>query len=779
MFPALTCLFIAIVVQTNFHYLALFLLILWMFRLVILNNSKVIILTSLLSVVLVGILWKNEKNNVSILDETQTEFLVLVKPTSFEIDGELLQLEGLVYTQENSEKINMRYYIQSEEEKSKLEKYGPPEFAYVTGTLEKPGRRKNFDQFDYYEYLKRENIHYVIDVTHFDPEYKKIYPDYIPISYKIDSVRQQLFQQIDDRLFNESADYAKTLLFAHSNSISEDSMDSYRTLGLIHLLSISGLHIQLLISGVSYILLRLGVTKETTSKLLLIVLPIYGLLAGFGVGVFRSVTQAMIRSLSLLLNRASPSIDNWSIALILTILIDPVSIYAVGFQLSYLLSGALILLSNSKWNMSLPNWKSTLIMSLSINLISIPILSYHFFEFPWVSLLINVLFVPFFTWVLFPAIIIVFVLSWGLSGISVFSFIIEILNRMIRLVEVFLQGLASFNGLSFISGRLSLYAMIILTIGIILILCSFEIKKKFFCLFIGAACVVFSLFSTQYSPIGFVMMVDVGQGESIIIKEPFSRGAMLIDTGGQLEWNEKEDWQLRKTAFSIGEDIIIPVLKSQGVTHLSQLFLTHGDVDHIGELSSLANHFKIQEIIASETTWNSEELKSQLISFGNKDIQLKKVKAPHVFKDNKRSMLLLHPIESTDHSNEDSFVFYSEIGEYKWLFTGDIEEKAENELIKNYPILSVDILNVAHHGSKTSTSEAILNKLQPKIAMISAGENNTYGHPSSEVVERLENRDIQIYRTDLDGAIMYRYSNIQIINHFIQNFITNNDTIGE
>lgn len=431
MFPALTSLLIAIAVQTNFHYLALLILSLWIVRLISLQNNKVIILTSIITMFLVCILWKNEKKDVSILDERQTDFLVLIKPTSFEIDGDLLQLEGLVHTQDGNEKINVRYYIQSEEEKESLEKYESPEFAYVIGTLEKPERRRNFDQFDYYKYLEQKNIHYVIEASHFDLGHTKIKSDHIPIAYKIDSIRNQLFQQIDDRLFNESADYAKTVLFAQSDSISEDSMDSYRNLGLIHLLSISGLHIQLLISGVSYILLRLSVTKETTSKILLIVLPIYGLLAGFGVGVFRSVTQAMIRSLFLLLNKPSPSIDNWSIALILTILINPASIYSVGFQLSYLLSGVLILSSNSKWNKSLPHWKSFLVMSLSVHLISIPILSYHFFEFPWVSLLMNALFVPFFTWFLFPAIITVFILSWVLSGTSAFTIIIEVLNQVL------------------------------------------------------------------------------------------------------------------------------------------------------------------------------------------------------------------------------------------------------------------------------------------------------------------------------------------------------------
>ena len=571
----------------------------------------------------------------------------------------------------------------------------------------------------------------------------------------------------------------KQFCLQKNNSISEESMDSYRSLGLIHLLSISGLHIQLLISGISYILLRIGITKETTSKVLLVVLPVYGMFAGFGVGVFRSVVQAMVRSIFLLFHKPSPSIDNWSIALILTLLINPTSIYSVGFQLSYLLSGTLILLSNSKWTKSLPLWKSSLIMSLCINLVSIPILSYHFYEFPWLSLLMNALFIPFFTWFLFPAIIIVFFLSWILSETVVFNLLVVMVNQLIQIVEFVLKTFSSFNGMSFIIGRLSIYGMIALILGIILLLCSFEMKKKHRYLWISFVLISCSLFSKQYSPVGFVMMMDVGQGEAIVIKPPFSKSATLIDTGGQLSWAEKEDWQKRKAPFSIGKDLIIPALKSQGITQIDQVLLTHGDVDHIGELSSLVNNFKVQEVIAGETTYQNDELKSQLRLFENRDTKLTLIKAPHIFYNVKPSMILLHLEESTRISNEDSFVLYSEIGKYKWLFTGDIEEQAEKELIKKYSHVKINVLNVAHHGSKTSTSEEFLNNFNPEIAMISAGVNNTYGHPNEKIIERLGNEDIQIYRTDLDGAIMYKYSNIRILNDFTQEFVTNNDIIKD
>jgi len=774
-FPALTCLFVAIFFQSDFHILTLLLLFFWFIRLLTLNISSVTLVSIVLSILLICVIWVNEGNDESILDPSQTDFSILVKPTTFEIDGDLLQLEGIVYTQKSNEKVKLRYYIQSEEEKIQLETNGPPKFVRASGELEKPNKKRNFDQFDYSAYLKRQNIYYIIEADGFTPKYKKQFKKDVPFTYKIDRLRNQLFQEMDSRLFKETADYAKTVLFAKDSSISEEVMDSYRSLGLIHLLSISGLHIQLLISVVSYILMRIGISRETTSKILLVILPVYGLLAGFGIGVFRSVVQAMARSIFLLFHRSSPSIDNWSIALFLILLINPMSIYSVGFQLSYSLSGILILLSNAKWRRSLPPWKNGLIMSLCIHLISIPILSYHFYEFPLASLLMNTLFVPFFTWILFPTIIIVFLLSWFLYGTLAFNLIVEILNQMIQAVELVLQALGNFKGMSFISGRLSPYAMIALILGIIFLLCSFDMKKKRGYLWIGFVLVFCSLFSKQYSPLGFVMMVDVGQGESIVIKEPFSKEAILIDTGGQLSWSEKENWQKREESFSIGENLLVPVLKSQGITQLEQVFLTHGDVDHIGELSSLVNNFKVKEIITGETAYQSDELKSQVEKFEKRDPVLTLAQAPHIFHATQTPMVLLHPDEPTNDSNEDSFVLYAEIGKYNWLFTGDIEEQAERKLIKKYPNVKIDILNVAHHGSNTSTSEKFLNSYNPGIAMISAGENNTYGHPNSLVIERLENKNIQIYRTDLDGAIMYKYSNIGIINNIIQEFTINND----
>lgn len=349
--------------------------------------------------------------------------------------------------------------------------------------------------------------------------------------------------------------------------------------------------------------------------------------------------------------------------------------------------------------------------------------------------------------------------------------LIPIANQVIMLTEVILSKVRGFiptDLMAFTPGRLNPLMYFLLGLGLLLIVCHIcRLKSKL--LSIGICLYLFSINSNHLSPFGIIYMLDVGQGESIAIKPPFSSSGILIDTGGQFSWSEKEKWQLQKEPYQLAKNEIIPTLKSLGIQSLETVYISHGDFDHIGELKNLIQGFPVGQVVGTQLALNSD-LINELPE--NENIQFNEISAPTTHTSLGIELLALHPIRALEDNNDSSLVLYGQFGRDYWLFTGDIETTGEKELIKNYPNLSVDTLKVGHHGSESSTSNAFVDHYQPRTALISVGENNRYGHPQQRVIETLEASDSMIYRTDLQGGILYRYSEFVFLNNLFCQYKT-------
>lgn len=252
-------------------------------------------------------------------------------------------------------------------------------------------------------------------------------------------------------------------------------------------------------------------------------------------------------------------------------------------------------------------------------------------------------------------------------------------------------------------------------------------------------------------------MLDVGQGDAILIITPFHRQAVLIDTGGMLTF-EKETWQVRETATTAGEKLV-SIIKAEGVKKLDRVFLTHADQDHVGSLRELAEGLPIDAVYFPKGAEGNAAFAAVLLELqsqhqvglfpllGKVDLE---IDADFVFH-------ILAPLAPGEGGNEDSLVIQTSIGGLDWLFTGDLGEEGEEVLMRTYPDLKTDVLKIGHHGSATSSSEGFLDHVQPELALISAGKQNRYGHPDAQILERLELRNIPIFRTDRQGAIHFLY----------------------
>jgi len=233
-------------------------------------------------------------------------------------------------------------------------------------------------------------------------------------------------------------------------------------------------------------------------------------------------------------------------------------------------------------------------------------------------------------------------------------------------------------------------------------------------------------------------MNDVGQGDCFLIH--INNKNILIDTGG----NYNRD---------LGNDIIIPTLKSFGIRKIDVLIVSHGDYDHMGEAINLVKNFKVEKVIFNCGRFN--ELEQNLI----KVLEKKKISYYSCIKDLSIDNNKLYFLNNKDYGNENdnSSVVYIELNKYKFLFMGDAGVEVEKDLIDKYDLWKVDVLKVGHHGSKTSSSDVFINRIKPKYSIISVGKSNNFGHPNKSVLDTL--KASKIYRSDQEGSIMLKIKN--------------------
>ena len=235
-------------------------------------------------------------------------------------------------------------------------------------------------------------------------------------------------------------------------------------------------------------------------------------------------------------------------------------------------------------------------------------------------------------------------------------------------------------------------------------------------------------------------MIDVGQGDSFLFHS--NNNIFLVDTGGSFY----DDNNVNSTKVS-------NVLKSLGIRKIDYIFITHGDIDHIGYCRSLLDDFRIGKVYFNMNEYNNNELSLQKF-LKKREIKYEKI-GETKFMMGKFFVQALSI--DFDNENDSSIMLAINVERLKLLFMGDSGKIVENYLLKNAVLGKVDILKVGHHGSKTSSSKEFINEINPKYSIISVGKNNRYGHPNKEVLNNL--RDSKIYRTDQDGSIMFKIKN--------------------
>ncbi|MDQ0218237.1 DNA internalization-related competence protein ComEC/Rec2 [Peribacillus cavernae] len=669
-----------------------------------------------------------------------------------DIDGNLLRAS--VHS-DSGEKLQFRYTISTAEEKRLLEKKAEVGLSCpVKGTLEKAEPNRNINSFNYQEYLRQQGTYWILYAGTFS--LKNCTFEKGDILQSIKRIRGKGIDYVETHFPVDTKGFVSALLFGEQKEINEEELSDFQRLGLVHLLAISGLHVSFLAGMVFYSGIRLGVTRERMNLALLILLPIYVILSGASPSVWRACLMAMLFFLLSLAKKNLSITKSIIIVYISLLFIQPYMLFDIGFQLSFAAAFSMIM-SSAIFSRSESKILQLFMISFICQLSTLPILTFHFYEISVLGVLLNIVFVPLYSFLL-PFSIAAFIIHIVYPPAG--DFFIYFLNMVFTLSNE-AAGLAARLPLASIAFGKPTFIIMLLLVGSLLLffifwdLSSFKTAKYYLAAL--ALIMSFQLHIEKMSPYGEVVFIDIGQGDAILIKLPFDRGNYLIDTGGRLLFKQ-ESWKKRRKSFTTGKDIIVPLLKSKGVDRLDKLILTHPDADHIGSTGEIIEEITVKEMIIGRGTEQEYVEKGVIEKARAAGLKITTVQRGDQWKMGDAAFYILHPYREEENPNESSVIIYAVFGGQRWLFTGDLGVEGEEQILKVFPHLRADVLKAGHHGSKTSTSDMLLDHLKPRTAIISAGKRNRYGHPHAEVVEALQRRRITIYRTDINGGILYRFS---------------------
>ena len=674
----------------------LVLVIQYMKKLKIILQSNYVIISLWILIILITIIRLN-------LSVRTTYNLNTTKVTGILLSSKINE-EKVTLIIKGKDKIQGTYYFKTKKEKTNyLKELEIGNTVTITGKMTLPKTNTTKNLFNYQDYLKKEKIYLIMQIDKIKKEEKTV-----SLFYKIKN-------KIEKRARNP---YVKSFLLGDQSEIKEEVKTSFQQNGISHLFAISGMQFIIIEEFLSKILKKLNLKEKTNFKIVILFLVFYLSILNITASILRGILFFILFSLNRYWNINIDKKSLITIAIVITLLINPYYLYEVGFWYSYIISIGLIYFMREDSSYLISLVKSSYLAFL----LSIPISLYYFYEINITSILYNLFYIPFINIIIFPASIITFL----------FPAIEPLYNILIKILETSSLYLNSIKFGKFIFARIPLVFYIV-ELSIIFLYLRTKKKKLVLLLILGLGLHYYlpSIYQKD-----FIKMIDVGQGDSILI---YSKGkSALIDTGG------KPDYTINKSS-TIAKYTTIPLLKSLGIRKLNYIFITHGDQDHAGETLYLEKNFQIDNIYLN--LGQEQVLERNII----KEIpRTKKVKQDQLFQIGNFTLYQIN--KEWKDENTESSVFYVNHPYLTILLTGDATIQTEEYLLKRYH-LKVDILKVGHHGSNTSTSLSFLKETKPRLALISVGENNRYHHPSKEVIKRLTDENIPYLQTKTSGTI--------------------------
>ena len=643
----------------------------------------------------------------------------------------------------------------------------------IRGEYKVPEKARNYGGFDYKEYLKTKKIYGIYEANSVKILGNK---NVSPIELFSNNLKQKIITNINTILPESTRELFLGILIGDDDNLQKDIEESFKKSSLTHLLAVSGAHIVYIITGLEFIFRLLKIPKRIRSILTICVLILFMYIVDFSASVVRASIMGIILLMALIFYRKNDLINTISISCLIILIDNPYKILDIGLILSYFATIGIICFTkfkdrkikeeNNIYSKILSYLKELVFITISANIFIVPIMIYNFntisLTFIISNLIAGILIEP----ITIGGFILIILLFISLK----LAYLVGILYNLLIEILIFSTKFTSLLPFSEIFVPTPNIFIVIIYYVILFLYISYKhlknqnnkryLNKKFlYCMqifieylkknyktiviFTILIIIVFSIFNKLTKDLK-IYFIDVGQGDSTLVITPTNK-RILIDSGGAESGN-----------FDVGKSTLFPYLLDRGITNLDYICVSHFDSDHCDGFKYLLENMKIKNIILSkqyESTHNFEKIMGIV---GKKKINVIVVEAGNILNIDKfvKLQILSPSKEISSDINDNSIVMKLEYFNFSCLFTGDISESIEKNLVKKYAkYLNSNILKVGHHGSNTSSCEEFISTVKPKISLIGVGKDNKFGHPKSEVIERLQNINSKIYRTDLNGEI--------------------------
>ena len=579
----------------------IFLLITWKNK--NLNARKTIICIIVFLAFFIRGAYEQKTNTTHISDEKNID-IILTIDDRIQVNGNYLK--GIAKL--NKEKVLFTYILKDEKEKTFFKEHFQGGMLKVNADIEDIGEKKNFYSFDYKKYNENKGIFKNVKVNDI-----KNFEENKGIISKIKIWRISLGNKIHKEISFDKSGYIEALIFGDKAYLEKDEIINYKNLGTSHLLAISGLHLGVLISLIYFILLRLRFSVEIIEKIVFLVIPFYMLISGFSPSVLRA--GGMIMLYIIFRKKDMTKLEALLTTFILMLFINPLLIFDIGFELSFLITFCLLMsddfLSGSK-NIFTSGFKISLVSSLA----SLPILVMNFYTFSYISIISNIFLVPIFSLVIFPLVLISYVSF--LFSITLFNVIFKpILNISFNFFDK-IQDLF-LNSSPMLIGRHNNYVGVIIFIFVLGILIYLN-KNKFLLATLGVLLLFFTLLGFSYIGEDKIEEVKIGKGEIYYVRG--GRHNLLVNTSNNIQ-NFYNDFRKKDVEYDIINEYN-QMLNYEGKRKIDYLVLTSFKRDKVGYASELVGKDMVNEVIVLDK--NKHKLKEiiELAKFkGIKVIEIK------------------------------------------------------------------------------------------------------------------------------------------------------------
>lgn len=609
--------------------------------------------------------------------------------------------------------------------------------------------------------------------------------NYSPVEEGLFGMREAFKERLFYVFPEKEAGIMCTILLGDKAELDSSVKDMYRRNGIIHILSISGLHITFVGMGVYKVLRKAGLPKCPAAVVGCVVLMFYGIMTGMGISVCRAIGMYLIRMISVILGRTYDMLTALGVVAVILVIGNPLCLKQAGFLLSFgsiigvgvicpaftpeygeepakmrYEPSKIIRVIKRKLSECLSGIYSSAIAGISITLMTMPIQLWFYYEVPAYSVILNLFVLPLMGVLLVTGFVAMLVPHMGIIGTASWL----ILDGYEGLCVVFEKlPMNMWN-----PGKPSMICVIIYYVFLFMaVLYAGHVKKtergKGRALRLLPSLVIIitavAVIGMHSAPENSVTFLDVGQGDGIVVRTD-AGGVYLFDCGST-------------SRSSVGEYVLKPYLKYYGISRIDGIIISHEDADHcngIGELLKNRTRWgiEVENILLPKVGGEEFENIMSAVEEGNRASphKLKDDDSPCImyinagayWQDGSAKFTCMHPPENqmADDINAASACFLVESGGCTLLLTGDVEAEGEEQLLaelKKAGITDLDILKVAHHGSKYASSEEFLQTVSPRIAVISCSNTNRYGHPAPETISNIEAVGAEIYCTIEHGAI--------------------------